>query len=176
VRDLSGSSVEFDITGDVDISLGLLPISPARSVDDDEYSEMTAAPLPAEAEAVPDRRIYEITIAYDNAYRTPRVYLRGFRAGGSPLSAHEMMEDVMQDYVAKTATIESHPHTGEAHLSIHPCRHAQTMRRLVENMIAGGDIPPVEIYLFVFLKFVSSMIPTVEYDNTMSVSIGSSGP
>lgn len=81
----------------------------------------------------------------------------------------------MQDYVAKTATIESHPHTGEAYLSIHPCRHAQTMRRLVETMISSGDIPPVELYLFIFLKFINSMIPTIEYDNTLSVSIGTGG-
>ncbi len=78
----------------------------------------------------------------------------------------------MQDYVAKTATIEAHPHSGEAYLSIHPCRHAQTMRRLVENMIAGGDIPPVELYLFIFLKFISSMIPTIDYDQTMAISVG----
>jgi ubiquitin-like-conjugating enzyme ATG3 len=156
--------------------------------DDDEYGEMASfidpsllvsdpsavsTPKPALLAASPESRRYEITIAYDNAYRTPRVYLRGFQADtGRPLSTDEMMDDVMQDYVAKTATIEAHPHSGEAYLSIHPCRHAQTMRRLVENMIAGGDVPPVELYLFIFLKFIGSMIPTIDYDLTMPISIG----
>ena len=152
-------------------------------MEEEDYSEMISfmdpslivrdLSAPATIPTTAKTRRYEITIAYDNAYRTPRVYLRGFQSDtGRPLSTDEMMEDVMQDYVAKTATIEAHPHSGEAYLSIHPCRHAHTMRRLVENMIAGGDIPPVELYLFIFLKFISSMIPTMDYDNTLPVAIG----
>ena len=33
----------------------------------------------------------------------------------------------------------------------------------------GGGGPSVEMYLFIFLKFVSSMIPTISYDFTMDV-------
>ncbi|RYG50110.1 hypothetical protein EON66_12185 [archaeon] len=29
--------------------------------------------------------------------------------------------------------------------------------------------PPVEQYLFIFLKFIASMIPTIEYDYTVAV-------
>lgn len=193
VRDLTGGVGD---TYDFDTATAhpALPPSPpphddhithSHPEDDDEYGEMASFMDPSllvsdpAAVTIPPptlratARRYEITIVYDNAYRTPRVYLRGFQADtGRPLSTEEMMEDVMQDYIAKTATIEAHPHSGEAYLSIHPCRHAQTMRRLVENMIAGGDVPPVELYLFIFLKFIGSMIPTIDYDLTMPISIG----
>jgi hypothetical protein len=44
-------------------------------------------------------RSYDIYIVYDNAYRTPRIYLMGFsREYGVPLRAEEMLEDLMQDY------------------------------------------------------------------------------
>lgn len=197
VRDLGGSDMSgAGDTYDFDAAHSARPPSPPShedhiahaAPDDDEYGEMASfidpSLLVSDPAAVTSStptilttsttsRRYELTIAYDNAYRTPRVYLRGFQADtGRPLSTDEMMEDVMQDYVAKTATIEAHPHSGVAYLSIHPCRHAQTMRRLVENMIAGGDVPPVELYLFIFLKFIGSMIPTMDYDQTMPVSIG----
>lgn len=190
--DVSGDAYDFDTattTHPVPSPFHKDHISHTAS-DDDEYGEMASfidpsllvsdpaaitSPSPTLRATSAASRRYEITIAYDNAYRTPRVYLRGFQADtGRPLSTNEMMDDVMQDYVAKTATIEAHPHSGEAYLSIHPCRHAQTMRRLVENMIAGGDVPPVELYLFIFLKFIGSMIPTVDYDQTMAVAISGS--
>ena len=120
-------------------------------------------------------RSYDIYIVYDNAYRTPRIYLMGFaRSYGVPLRAEEMLEDLMQDYVNKTATLEKHPHLTTSvgqFVSIHPCRHAQTMKRLVDEMIAAGKEPAIELYMFIFLKFISSVIPTIEYDLSISVSI-----
>ena len=184
VRDLDSADVSGCDPYDLDIASP--DVEQISHIDEeDDYSDMAsfidpslivrdpAAVTTSPATFPAQVRRYQITITYDNAYRTPRVYLRGFQADtGSPLSTDEMMEDVMQDYVAKTATIEAHPHSGEAYLSIHPCRHAHTMRRLVETMIAGGDVPPVELYLFIFLKFISSMIPTIDYDQTMSIAIG----
>ena len=119
-------------------------------------------------------RLYDIYIVYDNAYRTPRIYMSGTIAScGMPLRPESMMEDLMQDYVAKTATLEKHPHVGGGQfVSIHPCRHAQTMKRLVDEMsTVGGGAPSIELYMFIFLKFISSVIPTIEYDLTMAVSI-----
>jgi ubiquitin-like-conjugating enzyme ATG3 len=118
-------------------------------------------------------RTYELTIVYDNYYRTPRVYLRGFSVEGCPLNANETMEDIMQDYVNKTATIETHPYIGSHYLSIHPCRHADTMKRIVDTIIANnnGKLPPIQLYMFLFVKFIGSMIPTIEYDNTIPVSL-----
>lgn len=133
---------------------------------------------PAAAMVIPDiredgDRLYDIHIAYDNAYRTPRIYLMGFVGGcGIPLRPEAMMEDLMQDYVSKTATLEKHPHQGGGpFISIHPCRHAQTMKRLVDEMATVGGAPSIELYMFIFLKFISSVIPTIEYDLTVSVGI-----
>jgi hypothetical protein len=81
-------------------------------------------------------RTYDVTVAYDNFYRTPRVYIKGYDEEGAALSpggsgdrrwgwegvggedvwvpvrvrAEGMLEDVQQDYVNRTATIETHPH------------------------------------------------------------------
>lgn len=122
-------------------------------------------------------RQYDISLVYDNYYRTPRVYLRGYNEAGAPLSPEEMLEDVMQDYANKTATIESHPHlpsAGASFISIHPCRHADVMKRMLDTMMAnseGGTLPQVHTYLFLFLKFIASIVPTIEYDYTVTVTL-----
>ena len=172
-----------------------LPSSPAtissvRSIntagdDDDEYGEISHFMEPSlhvtDTSAVPSTtktdndevRHYELTIVYDNYYRTPRVYLRGFTTEGRPLGPAETLDDIVQDYVQKTATIEAHPHNGFQYISIHPCRHANTMKRIIDVMIANNDgrQPPVQMYMFLFIKFIGSMIPTIDYDNTMPVSV-----
>ena len=124
-------------------------------------------------------RSYDVSITYDNYYRTPRVYLKGYDEDGAPLSAEAMLEDVMQDYANRTATIETHPHAPEAgpHISIHPCRHAQAMKRILDALTAAGaPVPPVEHYLFIFLKFIASIVPTIEYDYTVPVKVASAAP
>ncbi len=151
---------------------------------DDEYGDIThfiepvlhvkdTAVASSGIVATAEMRTYELTIVYDNYYRTPRVYLCGFTIEGCPLSSAETMEDIIQDYIHKTATIEAHPHTGLQYLSIHPCRHAETMKRILDVMIANNDgrLPPVQMYMFLFVKFIGSMIPTIEYDNTLPISI-----
>jgi len=128
-------------------------------------------------------RSYDVYITYDKYYQTPRVWLMGYDETGSnqPLTGEEMMEDVISDYVNKTVTMESHPHLPGVYASIHPCKHGDVMKAIVRNMSkdsSGGgsssssssDGPSVEMYLFIFLKFVSSMIPTISYDFTMDVN------
>ena len=103
----------------------------------------------------------------------------GSSADQQPLTAEEMMEDVMKDYRNKTVTMEHHPHTSGMHASIHPCQHAKVMKTIVRNLIAASQEvvaekaqePTVEMYLFIFLKFVSSIIPTINYDFTMEVNV-----
>jgi ubiquitin-like-conjugating enzyme ATG3 len=171
-----------------------LPSSPSLEIDDcdrdddNEYGDLAhfiepvlnvidmavkSAPVISVSETVDEIRTYELTIVYDNYYRTPRVYLRGFANDGRPLGPVETMEDVMQDYINKTATIEPHPHTGIQCVSIHPCRHAATMKRILDVMITNNDgrLPSVNMYMFLFIKFIGSMIPTIEYDNTMPISV-----
>jgi ubiquitin-like-conjugating enzyme ATG3 len=95
-----------------------------------------------------------------------------------PLTASQMMEDVISDYANKTVTIETHPHVSGPHASIHPCQHGKVMKTIVRNLMKTSDGteegPPVENYLFIFLKFVSSIIPTINYDFTMGVEADTS--
>jgi ubiquitin-like-conjugating enzyme ATG3 len=125
-------------------------------------------------------RTYDLSITYDKYYQTPRLWMIGYDNAGQPLTAEDMMQDVMQDYAHKTVTMESHPHLSNAlHASIHPCRHAQVMKRIVTNLttstlsdegFSSSTQPKVEGYLFIFLKFVSSIIPTINYDFTIEVN------
>ena len=87
------------------------------------------------------------------------------------------MEDVMSDYANRTVTIDPHPHIKGIHASIHPCQHGAVMKTIVKNLSqesseGNGEIksPSVEMYIFIFLKFVSSIIPTITYDFTMDVT------
>lgn len=122
-------------------------------------------------------RTYDLSITYDKYYQTPRIWLMGYADDGSsrPLTGDEMMQDVISDYAHRTVTIENHPHVHGPHASIHPCQHGAVMKTIVRNLTKDqeeGDEsgPTVEVYLFIFLKFVSSMIPTISYDFTMDVS------
>ncbi len=170
-------------------------------------------------------RTYDISITYDKYYQTPRVYLFGYDERRNPLRPVEIMEDIMQDYANKTVTMESHPHLplgGSAHAvacdavvdgaevcvcvwrhgvpdgphaSIHPCRHAAVMKRIVDHLVSSGREARVDQYMFIFLKlvvtlpfeatlytphvsrslprftcrFIQSVIPTVDYDHTIEV-------
>jgi ubiquitin-like-conjugating enzyme ATG3 len=130
-------------------------------------------------------RTYDLSITYDNYYRTPRIWMSGKSDAGDPLSATETMQDVMTDYANKTVTMEAHPHLAGPHASIHPCQHAAVMKTIVRNLSQPHDSadgssssssegPAVEMYLFIFLKFVSSIIPTINYDFTMDVTANTS--
>ncbi|XP_026684896.1 ubiquitin-like-conjugating enzyme ATG3 [Diaphorina citri] len=83
-----------------------------------------------------------------------------------------MYEDVSQDYAKKTVTMESHPHLpGPPMASIHPCRHAEVMKKIIETVLEGGGELGVHMYLIIFLKFVQSVIPTIEYDFTQNFTV-----
>jgi len=41
-------------------------------------------------------------------------------------------------------TIEDHPHLSGKHASVHPCKHAAVMKKLIEPLIAGGLEPQVD--------------------------------
>ena len=81
------------------------------------------------------RRYYDLYIAYSTSYRVPKMYLVGYSAQGTPLSPKEMFEDIATDYRNKTATIEKLPFYKASFLSvsIHPCKHANVMKVLLER-------------------------------------------
>jgi len=142
-----------------------------------------------------------LSITYDNYYRTPRVWLFGYDENGSVLKPEAIFDDIMTDYAKKTVTIDPHPHLSRPHgtcdgrplstlrrrhlfhtrlppsllsprlASIHPCQHGPAMLRIIEALNECGSVPMVEAYLFIFLKFIQSVIPTIEYDFTMDVKV-----
>lgn len=121
-------------------------------------------------------RTYDLYITYDKYYQTPRLWLSGFDENRKPLSIEEMYEDVSQDHAKKTVTMEVHPHIpGPPMASVHPCRHAEVMKKIIETVMEGGGELGVHMYLIIFLKFVQSVIPTIEYDYTQNFMLTTSG-
>jgi ubiquitin-like-conjugating enzyme ATG3 len=99
------------------------------------------------------------------------MWLIGYSSEGVLLSQKDMFEDIMADYANKTVTYEEHPKLVQKQLSIHPCNHANAMKRLIDVIIENGGKPRVEFSLFVFLKFISSVTPTIEYDFTVDLEL-----
>ncbi|EPQ32265.1 uncharacterized protein PFL1_00462 [Pseudozyma flocculosa PF-1] len=100
-------------------------------------------------------RKYDCIITYDKYYQTPRMWLVGYDEHGVPLKPSQIFEDVSSDYAQKTVTIEPFPHghagpdgsapassgggsgAGVATASIHPCKHASVMKKVIERMNAS---------------------------------------
>ena len=117
-------------------------------------------------------RTYDLNITYDKYYQTPRLWLFGYDEKRKPLTVEEMYEDFSADHANKTITIEGHPHLpGPPQASVHPCRHAQVMKKLIDQITEGGGELGVHMYLIVFLKFVQAIIPTIEYDFTQNFAL-----
>lgn len=56
-------------------------------------------------------------------------------------------------------------------LTIHPCKHSEVMRRFVEQGKQKGHAIKAYQCLVVFLKFMSSIMPTIRYDQTLDVEV-----
>ncbi|GAA0171176.1 ubiquitin-protein ligase [Lithospermum erythrorhizon] len=119
-------------------------------------------------------RTYDLSITYDKYYQTPRVWLTGYDESRMLLQPEKVLEDVSQDHARKTVTIEDHPHLPGKHASVHPCRHGAVMKKIIDVLMSRGVEPEVDKYIFLFLKFMASVIPTIEYDYTMDFDLGSS--
>lgn len=138
---------------------------------DDDAVETLQTPKANDDSTLTARR-YDVSITYDNYWRTPRVFLFGYDETGSPMTPEKIFEDIMQDYAQKTVTIEPHPHTSRPQASIHPCQHSAAMKGVLEALIEDEKkVPGVDQYLFIFLKFLQSVIPTIEYDYTIGVQM-----
>lgn len=129
-------------------------------------------------------RKYDLYISYLTLYRVPKMYLVGFSANGIPLLPAQMYEDILGDYKDKTATIENLPMSYNTTLvSIHPCKHSSVMKVFMRHARAKADLSGemskldldsqdedgirVDQYLVIFLKFIASVTPGIEYDFTM---------
>ncbi|CAF4460547.1 unnamed protein product, partial [Didymodactylos carnosus] len=84
-------------------------------------------------------RTYDLNITYDKYYQTPRLWLNGYDEHHKPLTVEQMYEDISQDHAKKTVTMEQHPHLpGPPMASIHPCRHADVMKKLIQMVAESG--------------------------------------
>jgi len=171
-------------------------------------------------------RTYDVMITYDKHYQTPRIWLYGYDENRHPLTPTQIFQDVSADHAFKTVTIEQFPHSSLQAASVHPCKHASVMKKVIERMnahvveeqrkagivvpktpgtkekrgwlggalrkVTGGTSAPadksssgdlggtsgaefvdetmegmrVDFYLVVFLKFIASIVPTIEVDST----------
>lgn len=101
-----------------------------------------------------------------------RIWLFGYDESGQPLTPERIFDDVISDYSNRTVTLDPHPHLSLPHGSVHPCQHGAAMKQVVEELMAGGAAAPsTDQYLFMFLKFMQSVIPTIEFDNTINVQM-----
>jgi len=117
-------------------------------------------------------RTYDVSISYDKYYQCARVWLYGYTESRQPLTQEQILEDISADHALKTVTLEAHPHIASGaglHASIHPCKHASVMQKLCSELKSSGRDVRADSYLFLFLKFISCVIPTVEYDYTLAV-------
>lgn len=154
-----------------DLDAQLAEEDPASATDTPAFGASAAGYVVAEA---PDANIvktrtYDLTITYDKYYQTPRLWLFGYDESGAPLTPDQVFEDVLSEYKEKTVTVDPHPLTGIPTVSIHPCKHAQVMKKVVQDWQEQGIEPRVDLALFVFLKFISSVVPTINYDFTMDI-------
>ncbi len=115
-------------------------------------------------------RKYDVTVTYDFYYRVPRMWLMGYNEKGLPLTDEEMKEDVMPEYRNKTCTIEPQTCTGLRNISVHPCRHSLLLKKMIQDFQNSGKKLEVHMSILLFLKFLQSVVPTVQYDYTMDIS------
>jgi ubiquitin-like-conjugating enzyme ATG3 len=85
------------------------------------------------------------------------------------LTPEQIFEDISEDHAKKTVTFTNHPHLGIPCAFIHPCKHAPVMKKIIQRLADSGKDLRVDMYLFLFLKFISAVIPTIEYDYTISM-------
>jgi len=141
--------------------------------DDNLVVEPDAAAMAASAsDTIMKTRTYDMYITYDQYHQTPKVYLQGYDEAGDLLTPEQTFEDIASDYVHKTVSIETHPHLPIVTAFIHPCRHAEVMQRLLTMMKEhNGTAIRADQCMFLFLKFISSVVPTIQYDFTTTIDM-----
>jgi ubiquitin-like-conjugating enzyme ATG3 len=159
---------------DAYVESGLLDQEPENEAQLHEYIPPSAAALAAGVPPgeIVQTRTYDLHITYDKFYQTPRLWLFGYDENVQNLKVDQMYEDISQDHAKKTVTMEMHPHLNTVlAASVHPCRHAEVMKKIIQTVTEGGKELGVHMYLIIFLKFVQAVIPTIEYDYTQNFTM-----
>ncbi|KAJ3042744.1 E2-like enzyme [Rhizophlyctis rosea] len=170
-----GKSAEEEVPSiddipDMDEELELVDASMAEE-DDPAALDTSAAHDGSHNEKIEKTRTYDMSITYDKYYQTPRVWLFGYDENRRPLTSTQIFEDISQDHAKKTVTIEAHPHENVSMASIHPCKHANVMKKIIDHLVENGKEGELRVdqYLMLFLKFMSAVLPTMDYDYTTSM-------
>lgn len=148
----------------------MLPSSSSKTIEDSP-KESGDQNVESSKDNIVATRTYDLNITYDKYYQTPRLWLVGYDENLRPLTIDEMYQDVSRDHAKKTVTMETHPHIPTVMASVHPCRHAEVMKKIISVVEDGGRELQVFSYLIIFLKLVQSVIPTLEYDFTQNFTI-----
>jgi len=94
---------------------------------------------------------YDIYIFYDKYYTVPRFYIKAYENGNS-IDNNRLYDFFIDEYKNRTITKEHHDKLLGC-ISIHPCKHAETMKRLIKEETM------VEEYLIYFINILCSIIP-----------------
>jgi len=162
--------MDFDVQDDDQAALPSTT-SPASNTSQTTSPGTSAEPSSTGGNTIVKTRTYDISITYDKYYRTPKVWLFGYDENHQPLKPSEVFSDISEDHAKKTVTVEAHPHLNITSAFIHPCQHAHVMKKIIDRLQANGKEARVDQYLFLFLKFLSAVIPTIEYDNTFEIDL-----
>ena len=127
-----------------------------------------AATAEIDYENISKNHYYNISITYDQYYRTPRIWFEGTDAGGGLLTQNEIYSDFMIEYIKVSLTLETHPVLKINCISVHPCKHAFAMQKMFAFELEKKEASEVKIedYIVHFLKFASCVIPQLEFDNS----------
>jgi len=172
--DDDGDVMDFD---DEDLMEDDPAVAPPQPLPQMEQSAATAAGSDSMVDEGNDddvvrTRTYDLYITYDHFYRTPRVWLSGYDEQMKPLQPEQVFEDISADHAHKTVTFDEFPHlTGVQMAYIHPCKHASVMKKIIARQMENSTGAPIQVeqYLILFIKFISAVIPTIEYDFTMEI-------
>lgn len=137
------------------------------NIDDELDGDDDETPIEADI----NKRTYILNITYDQYYKCARLWLSGIDYKGDTLSKEQIFEEVMSEYKDKTMTFENHPHISKQMASLHPCKHADVMKKLCDQAQSNGKKLPVNTYLFIFLKFINSVMPNLPVDYTTEIEL-----
>ena len=120
-----------------------------------------------EEDNIENYRFYKMYIIYDEYYHTPRMFFSATKENGSPVTNDDIRMDIQREYLDKTLTMEYFPFLPEVMMpTVHPCRHAAVLKTMSDSMAEAGHNIESHFALLIFLKFISSVIPYVEFDTT----------
>lgn len=165
-----------DVEEDGDFVVPKVPQAKVENLMDDVCASLEEAALQTDDDALAPATIqtrrYDLSITYDKYWQSPRMWLFGYNEQHAPLTSKQTLEDIVSAYALRTVTFERHPHLELPHASIHPCKHPETMKRILDQAVKnGGQVSPTQA-LFFFLKFIANMVPTVNYDFTHDAVAG----